>query len=82
MARVRTWTFYGGHDPEDYQHMVGGPTNRFKLTHQLFRLPFNFKQHFVSSCEEKEAEDLIEFYIFYDLNHNYFIQYFLLLLVY
>lgn len=20
-----TWTFYGGHDPEDYQHMVGDP---------------------------------------------------------
>lgn len=20
-----TWTFYGGHDPEDYQHMVGEP---------------------------------------------------------
>ena len=18
-----TWTFYGGHDPEDYQHLVG-----------------------------------------------------------
>jgi hypothetical protein len=20
-----TWTFYGGHDPEDYQHLVGDP---------------------------------------------------------
>ena len=20
-----TWTFYGGHDPEDYQHAVGDP---------------------------------------------------------
>ena len=20
-----TWTFYGGHDPEDYQHMIGDP---------------------------------------------------------
>ena len=20
-----TWTFYGGHDPEDYQHRVGDP---------------------------------------------------------
>ena len=26
-----TWTFYGGHDPEDYQHKVGDPPNYLNL---------------------------------------------------
>jgi hypothetical protein len=26
-----TWTFYGGHDPEDYQHMVGDPKTDLAL---------------------------------------------------
>ena len=26
-----TWTFYGGHDPEDYQHMVGDPQTDLSL---------------------------------------------------
>ncbi len=26
-----TWTFYGGHDPEDYQHMVGDPKTELAL---------------------------------------------------
>lgn len=26
-----TWTFYGGHDPEDYQHMVGDPPTDLTL---------------------------------------------------
>jgi hypothetical protein len=26
-----TWTFYGGHDPEDYQHYVGEPPTDLKL---------------------------------------------------
>lgn len=25
------WTFYGGHDPEDYQHLVGDPTTDLSL---------------------------------------------------
>jgi len=25
------WTFYGGHDPEDYQHVVGDPPTDLKL---------------------------------------------------
>jgi hypothetical protein len=25
------WTFYGGHDPEDYQHQVGDPPTDLKL---------------------------------------------------
>ncbi len=26
-----TWTFLGGHDPEDYQHLVGDPPTRLEL---------------------------------------------------
>jgi hypothetical protein len=26
-----TWTFYGGHDPEDYQHQVGDPATDLSL---------------------------------------------------
>lgn len=26
-----TWTFYGGHDPEDYRHMVGDPATDLNL---------------------------------------------------
>lgn len=26
-----TWTFYGGHDPEDYQHFVGDPATQLDL---------------------------------------------------
>ncbi|MFO7615847.1 MAG: asparagine synthetase B [Bacteroidales bacterium] len=26
-----TWTFYGGHDPEDYQHLVGDPQTDLSL---------------------------------------------------
>jgi len=27
-----TWTFYGGHDPEDYRHLVGDPPTDLSLT--------------------------------------------------
>jgi len=26
-----TWTFYGGHDPEDYQHLVGEPPTELSM---------------------------------------------------
>jgi hypothetical protein len=26
-----TWTFYGGHDPEDYEHKVGDPPTDLNL---------------------------------------------------
>ncbi len=26
-----TWTFYGGHDPEDYQHLIGDPKTELSL---------------------------------------------------
>ncbi|GAA4458260.1 hypothetical protein [Rurimicrobium arvi] len=38
-----TWTFYGGHDPEDYQHLVGNPHTDLSLhpTSPGYRLILN-----------------------------------------
>jgi hypothetical protein len=38
-----TWTFYGGHDPEDFQHMVGDPPTDLSLHPQSpgYRLILN-----------------------------------------
>lgn len=38
-----TWTFYGGHDPEDYQHYVGDPVTELDLHKQSagYRLILN-----------------------------------------
>jgi hypothetical protein len=38
-----TWTFYGGHDPEDYQHFVGDPVTNLSLhpTSPGYRLILN-----------------------------------------
>lgn len=38
-----TWTFYGGHDPEDYQHLVGDPPTDLSLhpTSPGYRLILN-----------------------------------------
>ncbi len=38
-----TWTFYGGHDPEDYQHMIGDPPTDLALhpTSPGYRLILN-----------------------------------------
>ena len=38
-----TWTFYGGHDPEDYQHFVGDPKTDLNLhpTSPGYRLILN-----------------------------------------
>ena len=37
------WTFYGGHDPEDYRHMVGDPPTDLNLhpTSPGYRLILN-----------------------------------------
>ncbi|HEY8366097.1 MAG TPA: asparagine synthetase B, partial [Bacteroidia bacterium] len=37
------WTWYGGHDPEDYQHMVGDPPTDLALhpTSPGYRLILN-----------------------------------------
>jgi hypothetical protein len=38
-----TWTFYGGHDPEDYQHIIGDPPTDLSLhpTSPGYRLILN-----------------------------------------
>jgi hypothetical protein len=38
-----TWTFYGGHDPEDYRHLVGNPHTDLALhpTSPGYRLILN-----------------------------------------
>lgn len=38
-----TWTFYGGHDPEDYQHQIGDPPTELSLhpTSPGYRLILN-----------------------------------------
>jgi len=38
-----TWTFYGGHDPEDYQHIIGDPPTELSLhpTSPGYRLILN-----------------------------------------
>src|SRR5262249_45914732 len=38
-----TWTFYGGHDPEDYQHQIGDPQTDLSLhpTSPGYRLILN-----------------------------------------
>lgn len=38
-----TWTFYGGHDPEDYQHAIGDPKTELELhpTSPGYRLILN-----------------------------------------
>lgn len=38
-----TWSFYGGHDPEDYQHLVGDPVTDLELHKQSagYRLILN-----------------------------------------
>lgn len=38
-----TWTFFGGHDPEDYQHLVGDPVTELDLHKQSsgYRLILN-----------------------------------------
>jgi hypothetical protein len=58
-----SWTFYGGHDPEDYRHMVNAaPTNlAFHSTSPGYRLILNnvlspaAKKVFVPTVEVKEA---------------------------
>lgn len=52
------WTYYGGHDPEDYRHLVGDP-HRFSPPSQFTWLSTHLEQHFVSCCEKKKTKNLI-----------------------
>ncbi len=53
-----TFTFYGGHDPEDYQHAVGDPPTDLILYKNSPGYQFDFKQHSFPRSYKKEAEDM------------------------
>ena len=52
-----TWTFYGGHDPEDYQHRVGDPKTDLSLHPNSagYRLILN---NILFPAAKKETKDL------------------------
>jgi hypothetical protein len=63
-----TWTFYGGHDPEDYQHAVGDPTTtlafhtsspgyRLILNNVLFPAAKRTAVPTVSCCDDVAAKN-------------------------
>jgi hypothetical protein len=54
-----TWTFYGGHDPEDYEHKVGDPPTDLALTSKFSWLSLDSEQHTVSSSQKEKAENLM-----------------------
>ena len=53
-----TWTFYGGHDPEDYQHLVEEEPTDLSPAPQLPRLPPHPQQHPLPGRQKEEAEDV------------------------
>ena len=53
-----TFTFLGGHDPEDYQHAVGDPPTDLDLHPNSPGLPADPEQRPVPGGEEEAAEDL------------------------
>ena len=53
-----TFTFLGGHDPEDYQHAVGDPPTELSLHKTLGGIPPHSEQHPLSCGEEEAAKDL------------------------
>ena len=55
-----TWTFYGGHDPEDYRHLVGDPPTDLSLTPNSpgYRLILNNVLFPAAKKEEKENLNL------------------------
>lgn len=60
------WTFYGGHDPEDYRHMVGEQPTDLKLHPQSpgYRLILNniFVASAAAPLEKPKAEASLSFY--------------------
>jgi len=50
-----TFTFYGGHDPEDYQHAVGIRRRISRFT-RTPRLPIDIEQHSLPCGTEEAAE--------------------------
>ena len=52
------FTFYGGHDPEDYQHYVNEEPTDLNLHPNSSRLSLDLKQYFIPSSQEKETKNL------------------------
>ena len=54
-----TWTFYGGHDPEDYKHRVGDPKTELALYPNSpgYRLILN--KYSFPAAKKKKKENLI-----------------------
>ena len=53
-----TWTYLGGHDPEDPQHAIGNPPTDLSLHPTSPGLPADPEQRAVPGREEEAAEDL------------------------
>ena len=53
-----TWTFFGGHDPEDPQHQIGDVPDGPLAASALAGLPADPQQRAVSRREEEGAEDV------------------------
>ena len=69
-----TWTFYGGHDPEDYQHKVGDPKTELELHPNSpgYRLILN-NILFPAAKKKKNKKHMINLFSFKScINHKKF----------
>ena len=53
-----TWTYLGGHDPEDPQHAIGNAADGPLAAPELAGLPADPEQRAVPGGEEEAAEDV------------------------
>ena len=53
-----SWTFLGGHDPEDPQHAIGNPPTDLSLHRELARLSADPEQRPLPGGEEEAAQDV------------------------
>ena len=53
-----SWTYLGGHDPEDPQHNIGALPTDLSLHPELARIPAHPEQRALSGREEEAAEDV------------------------
>ena len=51
------FTFYGGHDPEDYHASSRRPKNRIGFASNIARIPFNFEQCALFPAAKKEESN-------------------------
>ena len=58
------WTFYGGHDPEDYQHVVGEEPTDLKLHPNSPGYRLDSEQYFISRSQEEKTKNLMVYRLF------------------